>query len=32
MSSLRIRGEDKPLNVCIVLANEPKTKWEGREG
>lgn len=27
--SLRSRGEDKPLNVCIVLANEPKQN--GRE-
>lgn len=31
-SSLRSRGEDKPVNVCIVVANELKTKWEGREG
>lgn len=27
--SLRSRGEDKPLNVCIVLANE--LKQNGRE-
>lgn len=28
-SSLRSRGEDKPLNVCFVLANE--LKQNGRE-